>query len=109
MSVSTPALGRAAAQFGTDRIPQEDFEEHLNAALVTRPTIEQAKGVLVTLRTARPDEAFAELRHASQTHNVKLRRLADALVETASGRTPDDPELGKVIWQEWGRLLPTIP
>ena len=25
-----------------------DFEDHLNAALVTRPAIEQAKGVLVT-------------------------------------------------------------
>ena len=84
----------------------EDFEAHLNAALVTRPTIEQAKGVLVTLRCATPDQAFAELRHASQTHNVKLRRLAEALVETASGRTPDDPELRKVIWQEWGRLFP---
>lgn len=84
----------------------EDFEEHLNAALVTRPTIEQAKGVLVTLRSATPDQAFAELRHASQTHNVKLPGLADALVETASGRTPDAPELRKVIWQEWGRLFP---
>ena len=83
-----------------------DFEEHLNAALVTRPTIEQAKGVLVTLRSATPDQAFAELRHASQTHNVKLRQLANALVETASGRTPDNPELRKVIWQEWGTLFP---
>lgn len=83
----------------------EDFEEHLNAALVTRPTIEQAKGVLVTLRSATPDQAFAELRHTSQTHNVKLRQLAEALVETASGRTPDNPKLRKVIWQEWGKLL----
>jgi anti-sigma regulatory factor (Ser/Thr protein kinase) len=93
---------RGSVHLGGD----EDFEEHLNAALVTRPTIEQAKGVLVTLRAATPDQAFAELRHASQTHNVKLRRLADALVETASGRTPDDPELRKVIWREWGRLFP---
>lgn len=87
----------------------EGFEAHLSAALVTRPTIEQAKGVLVTLRSATPDQAFAELRHASQTHNVKLRQLADALVETASGRTPDNPELRKVIWQEWGMLFPTNP
>lgn len=84
----------------------EDFEAHLNAALVARPAIEQAKGVLVTLRSATPDQAFAELRHASQTHNVKLRQLADALVETASGRTPEDPVFRKVIWQEWGRLFP---
>jgi hypothetical protein len=103
------ALRAGTRQQGSAHVGRdEDFEEHLNAALVTRPTIEQAKGVLVTPRTAKPDQTFAELRHASQTHNVKLRRLADALVETASGRTPEDPELRKVIWQEWGRLLPTI-
>lgn len=87
----------------------ERFEEHLNAALVTRPTIEQAKGVLVMLRSATPDQAFAELRHASQMHNVKLRELAGALVETAAGRTPDDPELRNVIWREWGTLIHGSP
>jgi anti-sigma regulatory factor (Ser/Thr protein kinase) len=85
---------------------EDDFEEHLSAALVTRPTIEQAKGILVTLRSATPDQAFAELRHASQTHNVRLRHLAEALVETASGRTPDSPELRNIISEEWGRLFP---
>ena len=87
----------------------EDFEAHLNAALVTRPTIEQAKGVLVTLRSATPDQAFAELRYVSQTHNVKLRELARALVDTAAGRTLDSPELRKVIWHEWGTLLSECP
>ena len=96
---------RGSGHLGRD----EDFEAHLNAALVTRPTIEQAKGVLVTLRSATPDQAFAELRHTSQSHNVKLRQLANALVVTASGRTPDNRELRKVIWQEWGRLFPARP
>lgn len=45
----------------------ERFEEHLNAALVTRPTSDQAKGVLVTLRSATPAQVFAELRHAAAT------------------------------------------
>ena len=70
-----------------DILRNEDFEAHLNAALVTRPTIEQATGVLVTLRCETPDQALAELRYASRTHNVTLRELARALVETASGRT----------------------
>jgi two-component system, response regulator / RNA-binding antiterminator len=84
----------------------EDFEEHLNAALVTRPAIEQAKGVLVALRSATPDKAFAELHHACRTHNVEVGELAGALVETAAGRRPGNPELRKVIWHEWGTLLP---
>ena len=84
----------------------EDFEQHLNAAFVTRPAIEQAKGVLVTLRSATPDKAFAELHRACQAHNVEVGELAGALVETAAGRTPGDPELRKVIWHEWGTLLP---
>lgn len=96
---------RAATRQESSSSRDQEFEEHLKAALVTRPAIEQAKGVLVTLRSATPDQAFAELRHASQTHNVTLRQLADALVETASGRTPDAPELRKVIWHEWGRLF----
>lgn len=94
---------------GADMPRDEGFEEHLNAALATRPTIEQAKGVLVTLRSATPEQAFAELRHASQMHNVKLRQLAGALVETAAGRTPGDPALRKVIWLEWGTLLHGSP
>lgn len=84
----------------------DDFEEHLDAALVTRPVIEQAKGVLAGLRCATPEQAYGELRFASQHHNVKLNSLAAALVEVAAGRQPDDPLLRKVIWQEWGDVLP---
>ena len=85
----------------------DEFEEQLDAALVTRPVIEQAKGVLVLARQATPDQAFAELRHASQHHNVKLNALAAALVEVASGRTPPDPLLRKIVWQQWGDVVPS--
>lgn len=83
----------------------DDFEAQLEAALVTRPVIEQAKGVLTQARCATPEQAYAELRHVSQTHNVKLNTLAEALVRTAAGREVDDPLLRKVIWQEWGNLV----
>ncbi len=85
----------------------DEFEEQLTAALVTRPVIEQAKGILTGVRCATPDQAYAELRHVSQEHNVKLNALAAALVEVAAGKEHDDPLLRKIIWQEWGDVLPT--
>ena len=84
----------------------DEFENHLEAALVTRPAIEQAKGVLLGQRCATPEQAFQELRHVSQNHNVKLNELAAALVDTAAGRTPGNALLRKIIWQEWGDILP---
>ncbi len=84
----------------------DEFEEHLHSALVARPVIEQAKGVLVGTRCATPEDAHEELRTVAQAHAIKLNDLAAALVEAASGRTPDDPLLRKVIWQEWRDVLP---
>jgi len=87
----------------------DDFERHLSAALATRPVIEQAKGVLAGVRRETPDQAFAELRHVSHHHNVKLNVLASAVVVVASGKTLRDARLRKVIWQEWDDVLPQLP
>ena len=65
----------------------EEFKLH-------RATIEQAKGVLMQLLSIDADQAFAVLSRYSQTHNVKLRILAERLTSAASERaTParDDP------------------
>lgn len=83
-----------------------EFESHLDAALETRPVIEQAKGILVHARSSTPEQAFAEIKYVSQQHNVKINVLAAAMVATAAGLRPDQPLLRKVIWQEWGDLLP---
>ena len=83
-----------------------DFEDQLATALVTRPVIEQAKGMLALVRSVTPDQAFIELRHVARTHNVILRELAGALVDAASGRASDDAQLRKVVWHEWGSVLP---
>jgi hypothetical protein len=88
---------------------RDEFTEDLKAALGTRPVIEQAKGVLIGLRGSTPDQAFAELRHASQTHNVKLSALAAALVDAASGIPSADAALQEVLLGEWGRLLVRYP
>ena len=87
-------------------IGPDEFDEQLEAALVTRPVIEQAKGIIVGVGCATPEEAHAELRHVSQQHDIKLNALAGALVDIAAGRDPDNPLLRKVVWQEWGNVLP---
>lgn len=80
----------------------DDFEDHLTETLVTRPIIEQAKGAIALAQCVLPDQAFAQLRRASATHQVSVRELASAVVTAASGRRPPDPQLRKVIWWEWG-------
>lgn len=83
----------------------DDFEEQLNDALCTRPCIEQAKGVLATLRHSTPRQAFEELSYVSQQNNIKLSELATALVDTAADRTSADQKARAVIWVEWGGLF----
>lgn len=56
----------------------------LEAAMSSRATIEQAKGVLMAVKAVDADEAFALLRRTSQVENRKLRDIAADIVETAS-------------------------
>ncbi len=87
----------------------DEFAHDLQAALGTRPVIEQAKGVLIALRGATPDQAFAELQHASQTHNIKLNALASALVDASAGLPSADARVQEALLSEWGRLLTRYP
>ena len=84
----------------------DEFEAYLDATLVVRPAIEQAKGILVGALCDSPEGAQAELRRVAEEHGVDLTGLASALVETAAGGTPADPLLRKIIWQEWSEVLP---
>lgn len=56
--------------------------EHLAAALVTRELIGQAEGILIERERVSADQAFDILRRASQHLNVKLRDVAQDLVDT---------------------------
>jgi GAF domain-containing protein len=67
----------------------QDRAEHLQAALESRPVIEQAKGVLIERYKLTPDQAFHLLAQASMTTNTKLRDVADHLVHT--GELPTVP------------------
>lgn len=54
--------------------------EDLRRALRSRPTIEQAKGIIMADRSCSPDEAFALLRQLSMDTNVRLADVAAAVV-----------------------------
>lgn len=64
----------------------------LHAALSTREMIGQAQGILMERERVTPDQAFDILRLASQHLNIKLREVAQGLVET--GERPDTGDAG---------------
>jgi GAF domain-containing protein len=59
----------------------------LTAAMESRATIEQAKGILTAQRGCSPEDAFALLRAASQRENVKLRQVAERIVASVARST----------------------
>ena len=87
----------------------DDFEDHLTSAMVTRPALEQAKGVLVSVRCETPEEAHEEIRRVAEAHDVRVKDLAAALVEIAAGERPASPLLRKIVWQEWADVLHDCP
>ncbi len=66
---------------------EERRAANLQAALGTREMIGQAQGILMERERITPDQAFDILRRASQHLNVKLRDVAQSLVDT--GERPD--------------------
>ena len=71
-----------ASQIAAALFSHRDLAEQLREAMLSRAVIEQAKGVLMAQRRVTADEAFALLREASQRRNVKLRVLAQDVVDT---------------------------
>jgi hypothetical protein len=64
--------------------------EQLRSALTSRAVIDQAKGILMVTQHCGPEDAFGLLVRASQSSNVKLRDVAQDLVDRA-GRADDEP------------------
>ncbi len=75
-----------------------DVQEALAGALDHRAVIEQAKGVLMVAHGVDADEAFQLLRSYSQDSNIKVRDLADRLVElVARDGDPNEEFLRRVL------------
>jgi len=62
------------------------LSENLEQAMLSRASIEQAKGIIMNSVGCGPDEAIQILIRQSQDQNVKLRELAAELVRNADRR-----------------------
>ncbi|MFF7542925.1 ANTAR domain-containing protein [Streptomyces canus] len=72
--------------------------EQLRQAMVTRPVIDQARGVLMATHACSPDQAWNVLREASQISNTKLRQVAAGVTAVAGGGGPlPSPELRQAL------------
>ncbi|MBY3989553.1 GAF and ANTAR domain-containing protein [Rhodococcus fascians] len=56
--------------------------EGLRTAMLTRSTIDQAKGILMAVRAISADAAFAALSEQSQRENTRVYDLAARMIET---------------------------
>jgi hypothetical protein len=81
--------GLAGVAVAVAQAREEDVRqaENLRQALVTRELIGQAQGILMERERITAEQAFDILRGASQHLNVKLREVAQDLVDT--GEKPD--------------------
>jgi hypothetical protein len=66
--------------------------EQLRSSLASRAVIDQALGVIMAQERCPQARAFAILRAASQSANVKLRDIAAAIVTSVSGEPPQPPQ-----------------
>ncbi|MEU1573271.1 ANTAR domain-containing protein [Streptomyces collinus] len=63
----------------------------LQEAVVSHAVVDQAIGVVITLGGLRPEQGFQVLREVSQHTNIKLRQIAEQLVDWVhSEQLPDD-------------------
>lgn len=87
-------LARLALDSARERAADANKAHNLAEALRTREVIGQAQGILIERDRITPAQAFDVLRRASRNMNIKLREVAETLVET--GETPPEhPRTGR--------------
>lgn len=64
-----------------DETTEQRITDAVSSITDRRAVIEQAKGMLMVSYGIGPDAAFELLRNQSQRHNIKLRLLAEQVVE----------------------------
>ncbi|MDQ0955923.1 AmiR/NasT family two-component response regulator [Streptomyces phaeochromogenes] len=62
--------------------------QQLRRAMESRPTIDMARGILMTACSCSPDDAWELLVAISQNSNTKLREVAEAVVATTTRQEP---------------------
>lgn len=87
-AVLLATLAGLALSSAEEREDDLQREVNLQAALTTREVIGQAQGILMERERITATEAFNTLRRASQHLNVKLRDVAQHLVETGDTGEP---------------------
>jgi GAF domain-containing protein len=81
VSPDAQALARLFASHAAIALGHAHEREHLNEALQTRKVIGQAIGILMERHEMNEDRAFAFLVRASSHTNIKLRAVAQELVD----------------------------
>jgi hypothetical protein len=69
----------------------------MRAAMASRATIEQAKGILMLLTSCSDTVAFDLLTHISSHTHRKVRDVAESITESASGRAPLPDDVRAII------------
>jgi hypothetical protein len=82
-------LARLALDSAQVRAADDARAANLAEALRTRELIGQAQGILMERERITADQAFDVLRRASQQMNIKLREVAETLVETGEAPTKE--------------------
>jgi hypothetical protein len=86
--VESDAVASILAAHATPALVAALYREDMQAALVSRDVIGQAKGILMTRSGIDQDEAFEMLKKASQRMQVKLAEVARRLVAGELGDPP---------------------
>lgn len=84
-------LAGHAFQSAQTRQEGQQHSEDLNRALVTRGIIGQAQGILMERERITAERAFDMLRRASQHLNLKLRDIAQEVVDTGEKPRAGEP------------------
>lgn len=75
-------IGLLLASHAAVALAGANSEENLHAAISSNRRIGEAAGILMERHKITDDDAFALLSRASQNHNIKLRHVAEQLIET---------------------------
>jgi AmiR/NasT family two-component response regulator len=70
------------------------LSENLQAAMVTRSEIDQAKGIIMASQHLDADAAFQVMVKQSQHENIKVRDVAREIVQRYARRTSTEPPAG---------------